>query len=358
LKRLSVFLAILAVISLLTVLMVSCSNPTPASTSSTGTTSTTQTNSAAVILRAGYTWPAGDDVANQIQGLADGFNARTGGKYIIETHPGESIVKMNETMDAVRTGAVEIGGFPSGPFSGLDPIFAAAEMPFLYNTAEGDAAGQVGLLSSYSAIMEKKFNQKAISGYTVLGLEICSVNPIKTLADWKGLLIQSISPQNAQMESLLGASPVAMTFPEAYQAIQKKIVSATMQSTSMVGMFKLNEVAKYETIGYLMPAAMLVSINLDSYNKLPADVQKILLEEGLKTQLSANAYMVKKYADNIPALEKMGMTVYKLPKAERDIWKAKVQPYVDQLFSQMDPTFAAKVKSIADDANSKYPYPN
>jgi TRAP-type C4-dicarboxylate transport system substrate-binding protein len=346
-KRLSVFLAILVGISLLMVPMASCSSSTPQSTSA-----------AAVVLRAGYTWPAGDDISNGIQALADGFNARTGGKYIIETHPGESIVKMNETMDAVRTGAVEIGGYPSGPFSGLDPIFAAAEMPFLYNTAEGDAAAQVGLMSSYSAIMEKKFNQKAISGWTVLGLEICSVNQIKTLADWKGLLIQSISPQNAKMESLLGASPVSMTFPEAYQAMQKKIVSATMQSTSMVGMFKLYEVAKFETIGYLMPAAMLVSINLDAYNKLPKDVQAILVEEGLKAQINANDFMVKRYASNLPALEKFGMTVYKLPKAERDSWKAQVQPYIDELFSQMDPTFAAKVKSIANEANAKYPYPN
>jgi TRAP-type transport system periplasmic protein len=356
-RRLSVFLAILVVVSLIMVAMASCSSSTPASSTSVQS-STAQTGAAPVVLRIGYTWPAMDDIDVQINALASGFNARTGGKYIIEVHPGESIVKMNETMDAVRTGAVEMGGFPTGPFSGLDPIFAAAEMPFLYNTAEGDAAAQIANLSSYSAIMEKKFNQKAVSGWTVLGLEICSVNQIKTLADWKGLLIQSISPQNAQMESLLGASPVSMTFPEAYQAMQKKIVSATMQSTSMVGMFKLYEVAKYETIGYLMPASMLVSINLDSYNKLPKDVQAILVEEGLKAQTVANAFMVKRYSDNLPQLEKFGMTVYKLPKAERDIWKAKVQPYADSLFAAMDPGFAAKVKATAEDVNSKYPYPN
>ena len=236
-KRFSVVLAIL-VIGALLLLTISCSSPSPASTTAPASAAPPKTSAAAaaVVLRLGFTWPPGDDITNNIQALADGFNARTGGKYIIETHPAESIVKMNETMDAVRTGAVEMGGFPTGPFSGLDPIFAAAEMPFLYNTADGDPAAQVPLLSNYSAIMEKKFNQKAISGWTVLGLEITSVNPIKTLADWKGLLIQSISPQNAQMEQLLGASPVSMTFPEAYQAIQKKIVSATMQSTSMVGM--------------------------------------------------------------------------------------------------------------------------
>lgn len=352
-KRLSVFLAILVGISLLMVPMASCSSSTP---TSSAPQSTAQTGAAPFVLRMGYPWPPLDDLGVQLQALADGFNARTGGKYVIETHPGESIVKMNETLDSIRTGAVEMGAFPAGPFSGLDPIFAAAEMPFLYNTAEGDAAAQVQLLPNYSAITEKKFNQKSISGWTVLGLELCSVNQIKTLADWKGLLIQSISPQNAQMESLLGASPVAMTFPEAYQAIQKKIVSATMQSTSMVGMFKLYEVAKYETLGYLMPASLLVTINKDAWNKLSKEAQDILVDEGLKTQIRANDFMVKRYATNIPELEKFGMTVYYLPKAERDVWAAKVQPYVDDLFKQMDPDFAAKLKSIAADVNSKYAY--
>ena len=107
-----------------------------------------------------------------------------------------------------------------------------------------------------------------------------------------------------------------------------------------------------------MPASMLVSINLDSYNKLPQDIQAILLDEGLKAQTRANAFMVQRYTTNIPALEKMGMIVYKLPKAERDIWKAKVQPYDDQLFAAMDPAFAAKVKAVADQVNAQYPYPN
>jgi len=309
-----------------------------------------------MVLRMGYTWPPLDDLGVQLQALADGFNARVGGKYVIETHPAESIVKMNETLDAVRTGAVEMGAFPTGPFSGLDASFAAAEMPLLYNTAEGDAAAQVQLLPNYNGITEKKFNQKAISGWTVLGLEICSVGQIKTLADWKGLLIQSISPQNARMEQLLGASPVAMTFPEAYQAIQKKIVTATMQSTSMVGMFKLYEVAKYETLGYLMPASMLVTINKDAWNKLSKEAQDILVDEGLKAQVRANDFMVKRYVSNIPELEKNGMTVYYLPKAERDAWAAKVQPYVDELFKAMDPDFATKLKGIAVDVNSKYAY--
>ena len=72
---------------------------------------------------------------------------------MIEVHPSESLVKIGESMDALRTGAVEMAAFPIGLFASMDRRFAAAELPFLANNAEADAALQVELMPRYSEIM-------------------------------------------------------------------------------------------------------------------------------------------------------------------------------------------------------------
>ena len=53
----------------------------------------------------------------------------------------------------------------------------------------------------------------------------------------------------AKVVELLGGAGVALDFSEGYQALQKGVIEATLQSGSMVIMFKLNEVAEEHHAG-------------------------------------------------------------------------------------------------------------
>jgi len=310
----------------------------------------------ATVLRLAGPWPPLDPVTLQLKAFADKFNKQAGGKYSVEVHPGESLIKINESVDAVRTGSVEMAGWPIGMFASVDKRFAAAEVPFLVNSVEGDAAMQVALMPLYSQFMEKKFNQKAIFSFTCLALDVCGTKPVKTAADWKGLLTQSVSPQSAKFIEAMGGASVAMPFPEGYQALQKGVVNATMQSSSMMIMFKLNEVSKYVTRGYLIPASLIIVVNMDAYKKMPKDMQDLLVKAGKEQQKETNDYFIKVAKENTNTLTKMGLEVYTLPKAERDQWAKKLQPYCDSLFSAMGPEFSGQVKKFAAEMNAKYSY--
>jgi TRAP-type C4-dicarboxylate transport system substrate-binding protein len=310
----------------------------------------------ATVLRLAGPWPPLDPVTLQLQAFADKFNKRAGGKYVVEVHPGESIVKLGESVDALRSGSVEMAGWPIGMFASVDRRFAAAEVPFLVNSVEGDAAMQVAMMPLYSQFMEKKFNSKAIFSFTCLALDVCSTKPVKTAADWKGLLTQSVSPQSAKFIEAMGGAPVAMPFPEGYQALQKGIVNATMQSSSMMIMFKLNEVGKYVTRGYLIPASLIIAVNMDTFKKMPKELQNILVDVGKQQQKETNDFFIGVAQKNTKTLTDMGMEVYALPKGERDQWVKKLHPYCDSLFKAMGPEFSAKVKKIAAEANAKYLY--
>ncbi len=308
------------------------------------------------VLRLAGCWPPGDPVTVNIENFINDFNAKAEGKYVIELHPSESLVKIPDSMDAVRTGAVEMVGFPTGVFASLDPVFATAEIPFLANSVEADAALQTGAIQLYDEVMTKKFNSKPLFSFTCLALDVISVNPIKTQADWKDMLTQSVSPQSAQFIELLGGSSVPMPFPDGYQGLQKKVIEASMQSSSMMIMFKLNEVANYVLRGYLIPASIQVAINLEVYNDMPKDIQELIVDLGKKAQDSTNTNFIKIAHENDKTLTDMGLEVYTLPKAERDAWAKVLQPYVDELFDNMGADLADKLKKAAADANAKYPY--
>jgi TRAP-type C4-dicarboxylate transport system substrate-binding protein len=308
------------------------------------------------VLRLAVPWPVGDPVTNNIQEFVDKFNTQAKGKYTIELHAGGSLLNMGDSMEALKNGTVEMAGWPVGVFGSVDPVFACAELPFAVNSVQGDAAFTEDMMPLYDKVMTGKFNMKPVFVFTCLGLDIISVEPLKTLEDWKGLLCQTISPQTAKVVEKLGGAGVAMDFSEGYQAIQKKVIKASLQSGSMMIMFKMNEVAKYVTSAYLTPASIGIFINLSTYNKMPKDIQKLVVDLGKAAQTSTNAFFVDVYDKNYKTMADMGITVYRLPKTERDRWATLLKPYAEELLAQMDKSTADKLRNITKELDSKYPY--
>lgn len=330
---------------------------TEAAVTTAGADTTAAAPSDAKVLRLAVPWPVGDPVTNNLQEFVDKFNAQAGGKYVIELHPGGSLIAMPDEFEAVRTGGVEMAGWPTAVFGSIVPEFMLAELPFAVNSIEADAEYNVAMTPIYDKVLTEKHNMKTVFNFTCQGLDIISKEPVKTLADWDGLLCQTISPVTAKVVELLGGAGVAMEFSEGYQALQKGVIEATLQSGSMVIMFKLNEVAQNITRAYLTPASIGVWINLDVYNEMPDDIKALIDDLGQKqTQAAINANMIELYHGNYDEMANLGMTVYPLPGAERDTWAEKLTPYADELLGNVDQATADEVRTITQDLDEKYPY--
>ena len=295
------------------------------------------------------------DSQPQIQ-MAENVYERTNGRVKIELFWSDSLVPMFEALDAVRLGSAEMATFPFGPFGGLDPRFASSEMPLYYNTIEAQVEAQSALMPAYSSVFEEKFNQKA--------LQVRSINPlgpggakkpIQTLADWDGLLTQTISPAVTAYVEVLGGVGAPASPLDVYELLQKGTVDATVQSIGKYVEAKLWEVCENFTNAMFISASAATTINLDVWNEMPADIQAIISEEALIAEEEIQRLTVEIYYSY---LEEMGanMTVYNLPAAERAVWQAELQPVVDEMLAKMG-DFANEVKSTADAANAKYPYP-
>jgi TRAP-type C4-dicarboxylate transport system substrate-binding protein len=286
--------------------------------------------------------------------FADRFNARAGDDYKIEYYPSEQMVKFPEILDAIRAGAAEMGALTPNAYSFNDPQLAAVELPFLFNNVKANAYAAPLIEPIYGKILEGKFNQKLLCLHHYTGLELFSTKPIKTLADWKGLLVQALSPTCAALIETLGAAPVAIPYTESYQSLEKRVVDAVLTAPAAARVFKLNEVTPYMSTAYFISASHGFSINLRIWKKMPKKIQDILFEEAQKTSKIISDTEMVKFQKDIDDLAGIGVAVYNVPASERELWKEAAGPYIEKQLQIMGDV-GEKIMKIAKEANSKYP---
>jgi len=339
-KKLTLLLPIMIAVLLISSLAISCAGEKGA------------TPEEPMILRLTIPTPAGDKLTVNAEELAQRFSERTNGAYQIKVYPGEQLVKVPEIMDAIRTGAVEMASIGLGIFAGLDP--GLAEVPLLYNNVRANAAACKPSADLYNEILKGKLNQVALAIYTTGAQELISKKPVKTLADWKGLLVGATNPETAALTTALGGSPVVIPWTECYSNLEKGVVDAVLTSTQWTMISGLNDVASYVIRFYATPTFNTYLINLDVYNDMPKDVQEILIEEAWKVADAMAAVHIQAENEDKAILESLGMEVYDLPTAERDKWIEAVKPYVDEKLTGLG-DFGDEIREIAEKANAANP---
>ncbi len=307
-----------------------------------------------MILREAIAHTPQDQIGDESLKMAERFNARVEG-YVLEIHHSESLVKFAESLDAVRTGTVELAQWPIDMFGNLDARFNTMGLPFLFNNVEANVAGIDILLPDFSAICEENFNQKLLGVYTATSLDPLSRKPIRTLEDWKGLLVETLNPPSSVAVEKLGGSPVSIPWPDAYSSLDKGVVDAVMCSTNQMVVYKFWEVADYVIPVYIIPTAMTFAVNMDVWNDLPKDVQEILLEEHMKTGKILNDIFIPLTREHLGTLEAHGVEVITPPLEERNKWRDILMPYTEEALNAVG-DFGVRVREVADEVNAKYPY--
>jgi TRAP-type C4-dicarboxylate transport system substrate-binding protein len=309
-----------------------------------------------IILRLAQPAPAGDfPLSYKDNELAKRFNARTK-EYRIEVLAGGAVVKVPETLDAVRIGAVEMACIDWGIFSFMDPRFGAQGIAFLVDSEEAAIAMAKPMTPLYDRLFQEKFNQKALGQYSSGLIGFYSNKPMKTLEDFKGCLVGSGSPPTSDLLKALGASPVTIMWTDLYESLQKHVVDATTQTGHGAVAMQIVDTTRYVTPAYAQACWNGYTINLDVWKKMPTHIRKILQEEiDAACKWMEETEMKLAYEDDPKVVRKKGLQTFVLSKAERERWKARVAALQEKQVSSLG-EFGRKIKEIADEANRRFPY--
>jgi TRAP-type C4-dicarboxylate transport system substrate-binding protein len=350
-------IATLMVLAALTLIFNGCAKETTTSAtapSSVSKPASTTSASKAITLRFATTSPTMDYNCTQAQGLADRFNARAQGKYQMVIFPSESLVKMTEELDAVRTGAAEMADMAPGMESALDARLGAMDLPFVFNSFDAKLAALKPMRELWDPIFQEKFNQKIVALPAQPSYNPMGTKPLKTLEDWKGRLVLPLGPSTSDMIAALGAASVWVNWPEAYDSLQKGVIDIIIGGFQAGVSFHFVDVAHFATYVGLINSGALYTINLDVWKAMPKDIQDIMLEETSTMEDQFAEHHKNSELSDIKALQDAGGDVYMLPKEERDRWRETTSSVIDKYIAQMQPD-SDKIRAIIDKANAENP---
>ncbi|MEO0279016.1 MAG: TRAP transporter substrate-binding protein, partial [candidate division WOR-3 bacterium] len=278
------------------------------------------------------------------------------GTYTIRLYPGGQLCSVPESLDAIRTGAVEAGMIPLGAFAGTVPEFGLPELPFLFNNNEANAYAMAGITELRDQLLQKKCNQKCLGCIAVGTFQLLSRKKhIKTLDDFKGLIVGCDTPPMAAAIKALGGSAIIVDFTEDYSNLQKGVIDVKTSAPQYVLVAKLYEVAKYYTVCHMFSGLYAFTINLDLYNKMPEEIKTALVQELGNTAKRISQNYVDLFYKLEPILKEKGLQYYYLPPEERNKWKEKTQAIISEAITKFGEV-GIKFKKIVDEANAKYPY--
>ena len=139
----------------------------------------------------------------------------------------------------------------------------------------------------------------------------------------------------------LGAEPVGMPVPQTTEALSKGVIEGTTVPWEVTPSLKISELVTNHT-GFsgeygLYTQTFGVIMNLDSYNRLPDDLKKVIDDNsGLETSRQFGRVMDMVDAAGLKIAQDRGNTIVTLDDAETARWQAAAQPRIDKWVVDMN----------------------
>lgn len=218
--------------------------------------------------------PPNHTINREINRWADELKEKSDGRLILKLFPSSQMGPVNRQFDLARTGVADMAYVLQGATPGRFPVTELAQHPTLIPN------GQVGS----QALMDiKDLLEPEYKGVKVLYFMSTPPVPllmadkeITSLEQMNGLRIRHPGTVYASLISALGATPVGVAPAEVADSLNKGTIDGTLMSYEGAQSFQLGPELKSATVinGGVVTFAMVM--NPDSYDKLPADLQKLI----------------------------------------------------------------------------------
>ncbi len=278
----------------------------------------------------------------------------TNGRIKVEIYPAGQLGGPPRQTEGVRLGTIEAAIGPSELFFGADPRFQVLAMPLFKNNEH--ARKSIDVPAFRQAISEVSGPR----GLVLMGINvydqqsIVTKTPVAKLADFPGKRIRVLASEGEQASiAALGASPTPMGLPEVLPALQQGTVDGANSVLGVFVAFRYHDAAPHlldTRLWALMPVALVSKVWFD---KLPADLQKAVMETGRKIEPEMHKWQITRIADDRKAWLEKGGKIVKLSPAEQVEAEKRVGNAVQAVLAKAAPSkeLYDKLKAIAATVN-------
>lgn len=247
------------------------------------------------------------------QKWAKAVEDRTKGALKIEVFHSAQLGVEEDIIEQMRQGANVGQNTDSARMGMYLPAIAVMNGPyFVENLDEVVKLRELPTVKAWIDELATKHGLKVLSFAWVQGYRHFFTNkPIRSPEDLKGLRIRT-PPAPIWQESIraLGATPVAMPFREMYPALQQKVIDGVELVYNNIPAGRFYEVLKYVTETRHIMLVNFEVVSAKWFAALPADIQKILIEECDKAGLETSRLILEKLEKEVKEdLIKRGMII-------------------------------------------------
>ena len=262
---------------------------------------------------------------------AEKVNKEGAGALDVHVYVGYSLVNMVNTLDRVADGVADLAFCILGPVSSQFPKTLVSTLPF-----EATNAHEAGLalqrLYDQGIIADEWKKVKPIAFGDFANLTYHTEVPVKTLEELKGLKISAQGRIEGQTLEALGGTPITLPINDVYEALKRgTVVGAAIGWPADVD-FKLTEIAKNHLRESLGGASAVMIMNNATYAKLSGKAKEVIdANIGPAYTNWFNQVIDDTEHRNIDKVQNQmkDQTVTRLSDEQRALWKARIQPVID-----------------------------
>ncbi|BCH35772.1 ABC transporter substrate-binding protein [Mesorhizobium sp. L-8-10] len=268
-----------------------------------------------------------------IQWFADEVAKRSNGDLKIEIHWGGALYKSTGALDAVGSGAADLGTVLSTYFPKELMGMTVANLPL------GNADLWVGMEATDEFMRTNEAMKKTLDDLSLVYLGSwttsqvnigCKGKVINSVDDIRGLKIRGMSAYG-DVFSDLGGINVDVNVYDSYQGIETGLLDCTQSYSYMVTALKLEEVlSSYTILNWGQVAGMGMFINKDVFEGLTEDQREVLLGVAHDMIGTYGDLLTKANDDAVEAMKAKGIEVIELPEKDRSELRERAAKYIQE----------------------------
>ncbi|WGY47336.1 TRAP transporter substrate-binding protein [Vibrio sp. ABG19] len=245
--------------------------------------------------------------------FADTVNKKSNGRLNIDIYPNSQLGAERDVISGIQLGTVDMT-MSGETLQNWAPKAALLAVPYAIRDSEHMAKVANGEIGHE---IEKQITERTglvpITWFERGARNLTSNKPVTTPADLKGMTLRVPNvPIFVSTWSALGAKPTPMAFSEVFTALQQGTVHGQENPLSLIQSASFFEVQKYVNKTEHVRSWIYVLIGKRQLDKLPQDLQTILLDSAKEMHTYEHKLAVEAEAKLIDELKAEGMQFHEV----------------------------------------------
>ena len=269
---------------------------------------------------------------------AEKIAEESNGLVTIRHYGSSTLVPGPDMRIGIKDGVADIGNsFIYKPDPGFEVGVNLTQLVRGLNMADGVAIFE-DIWNEFPELMESQWQDyKVLWIIPTLPTIIYTCNdPVYTMADMKGQELRVPNAILADFIKNLGGTPVSMATPDWITSLDKGTTDGGATTTGMMSDFQIGEKFKYGTNYAMGSSVNFLIMNMDSWNNLSPDMQKVI-EDSLEwaRQDAIDSWTETETVTLQYSLD-CGIEFIDLSNDEYAKWNEAIRPVYDAMAAEMD----------------------